>query len=130
MVYNGYESTFQKVLELNNYVFIQQRNICLSATELYEIENNSSNHILPELFDLRTMKYNLRSQADVSLGAVYTTNHDLRYLKYFAPKIWSIVSRDITNTNDRLDFTLRTKFWIPVDCPFNLRRTYTCQVGT
>ena len=84
-----------------------------------------SNQIISELFDLRNIEYNLLSQADFSVGAVHTTNHGLRLLIYFAPKIWTIIPTDIRNVNNSLDFTLKIKFWIPDRCPYNLPR----QVG-
>ena len=58
-----------------------------------------------ELFDLRKIEYNLRSQTDFSLGAVCTTNYGLRLLKYCAPKIWNMIPADIRNVNNLSDFT-------------------------
>ena len=99
--------------------------IRLLAIELFKLKNSLSNRIMSELFDLRNIEYNLLSQTEFSVGAVYTTNHGLRLLIYFAPKIWTIIPMDIRNVNNILDFTLKIKFWIPDRCPYNL----PCQVG-
>ena len=64
---------------------------------------------MSELFDLRNIEYNLRSQTDFSLGAVYTFNHDVRSLRYFAPKIWNMIPANIRNVNNLSDFTLKIK---------------------
>ena len=83
---------------------------------------------MSELFDLRNIEYNLRSQTNFSLGAVYTTNYGLRSSRYFAPKIWNMIP-DIRNVNNLSDFTLKIKSWTPDGCPCNLFRAYICQVG-
>ena len=86
IVYNDYESSFQELLELDNSASIHHRNICLLAIVLFKVRNSLPSQIMSELFDLRSIEYNLRSQTDFSLGAVYTTNYGLRSLRYFAPK--------------------------------------------
>ena len=64
---------------------------------------------MSELFDLRNIEQNLRSQTDFSLGAVYTFNHDVRSLRYFAPKIWNMIPTNIRNVNKFSDFILKIK---------------------
>ena len=64
---------------------------------------------MSELFDLQNIEYNLRSQTDFSLRAVYMTNYGLRSLRYFAPKIWNMIPVDIINGNNLSDFTLKIK---------------------
>ena len=129
IVYNDYESSFQELLELDNSVSIHHRNIRLLSIELFKVKNGLSNQIISELFDLRNIEYNLRSQTDFSLGAVNTTNYGLRSLRYFAPKIWNMIPADIRNVNNLSDFTLKIKSWVPDGCPCKLCRTYICQVG-
>ena len=87
IVYNDYESSFQELLELDTSVSIHHKNIRLLSIELFKVKNGLSNQVISELYDLRNIEYNLRSQTDFSLGAVNTTNYGLRSLRYFAPKI-------------------------------------------
>ena len=95
-------------------------NIRLLAIELFKVKNGLLNQkILSELFDLRNIEYNLRSQTNFSLGTVYTINYGLRSLRYFAPKIWDVIPEDIRNVNNLSDFTLKIKSWIPDGCPCN-----------
>ena len=129
MVYNDYESSFQELLELDNSVSIHHKNIRLLVIELFKVKNALSNQIMTELFDLRNIEYNLRSQTDFSLGAVYTTNYGLRSLRYFTPKIWNMIAADIRNVSNLSDFTLKIKSWIPDACSCNLCRPYIFQVG-
>ena len=115
IVYNGYESTFENLLELDNSVSIHHRNIRLLSIELYKVKLNSSNQVMPELFHLRNINYDFRSQTDFELKPIYA--YGLRSLKYFAPKIWNIVPIDIRNSDSLSETTTKIKPWKPVTCP-------------
>ena len=108
---------------------IHHRNIRLLSIELYKVKYNLSNHVISELFNLRNINYDFRSQTDFELGLIYTTSYGLRSLKYFAPKIWNIVPMDIRNSDSLSEFTTKMKSWKLVTCPCNLCRTFIDQVG-
>ena len=97
-MYNDYKSTFENLLELDNSVSIHHRKIRLLLTELYKVKDNLSNQGMSELFNLRNINYDFRSQADFELGPIYTTGYGVRSLKYFAPTIWNVVPIDIRNS--------------------------------
>ena len=97
-MYNDYKSTFENLLELDNSVSIHHRNIRLLSIELYKVKHNLSNQVMSELFNLRNINYDFRSQTDFELGPIYTTGYGVRSLKYFAPKIWNVVPIDIRNS--------------------------------
>ena len=99
IVYKNHDSTFENLLELDNSVSLHHRNIRLLSTELYKVKHNLSNQVTSELFNLKNINYNFRSQTDFELGPIYTTAYGLRSLKYFAPKIWNIVPIDIRNSD-------------------------------
>ena len=73
IVYNDYKSTFENLLELDNSVSIHHRNIRLLSIELYKVKRNLSNQVMSELFNLRNINNNFRSQTDFELGPIYTT---------------------------------------------------------
>ena len=129
IVYNDYKSTFENLLELDNSVSIHHRNIRLLSIELYKVKHNFSNQVMSELFNLRNINYDFRSQTDFELGPIYTTVYGVRSLKYFAPKIWNIVPIDIGNSDSLSEFTTKIKSWKPVTSPCNLCRTFVGQVG-
>ena len=110
IVYDEYESTFENLLELDG-------NIRLLSIELYGVMRNLSNQVMSELFNLRNINYDFRSQTDFELGPTYTTAYGLRSLKYFAPKIWNIVPTEIRNSDSPSEFTTKIKSWKPVTCP-------------
>ena len=129
IVYNDYKSTFENLLELDNSVSIHHRNIRLLSIELYKVKHNLSNQVMSELFNLRNINYDFRSQTDFELGSIYAIAYGVRSLKYFAPKIWNIVPIDIRNSDSLSEFTTKIKSGKAVTCPCNLWRTFVGQVG-
>ena len=104
IVYNDYKSTFENSLELDNSVSIHHRNNRLLSIESYKVKHNFSNQVMSELFNLRNINYDFRSQTDFELGPIYTTAYGVRSLKYFAPKIWNTVPIGIRNSNSLSEF--------------------------
>ena len=81
------ESTFEDLLKKGNSVSIHHKNIRLLDIELYKVKNNLSTHLMSEIFNLRNIDYNLRSQTDFKQGPVNTVNYGLKSLRYLAPKL-------------------------------------------
>ena len=48
-----------------------------------------------ELFEKRSIIYNLRSLTDFTTGPISTVNNSLKSLRYPGPKIWNIIPSDI-----------------------------------
>ena len=84
---------------------------------------------MSEFFDLRNIEYNLRAQTDFSVGAVCTTNYDLRSLRYLAQKICNVVPADTRNVSNVSDIALKIKSWKPDACSCNLCCADICPVG-
>ena len=53
---------------------IHQKNIQSLAIELYKVKNNQSNTIMNEIFEIRNVSYNLRSQTDFDSGLARTNS--------------------------------------------------------
>ena len=86
IVYKDNESTFEDLLKKDNSVSIHHKNIRLLGIELYKVKNNLSTHSMSEIFNLRNIDYNLRSQTDFKQGLVNTVNYGVKSLRYLAPK--------------------------------------------
>ena len=74
IVYNDNKSTFENLLELDNLVSVHHRNILLLSIELYKVKHNLSNQVMSELFNLRNINYDFRSQTDFEVGPINTYN--------------------------------------------------------
>ena len=83
-VYNDNVSTFEKLLEKDNSVTIQVRNLRILAIELYKTKKNLAALIMHEIFKQRNIQQNLRSQTDFQLGSAKTVNCGLRALIFWS----------------------------------------------
>ena len=129
IVFNDNESTFEDLLQKDNSVSIHRKNIRLLCIELYKVKNNLSTHLMSEIFNLRNIDYNLRSQTDFKQGPVNTVNYGLKSLRYLAPKIWDIIPLKLRNSGSLTEFITNIKSWIPKQCPCTLCWVYIHHVG-
>ena len=72
IVYKDNESTFEDLLKKDNSVSVHHKNIRLLGIELYKVKNNLSTHLMSEIFNLRNIDHNLRSQTDFKQDPVNT----------------------------------------------------------
>ena len=126
IAYNDNESTFDDLLKKDNSVSLHHKNIRLLGVELYKVKNDLSTYLMSEIFNLKNIAYNLRSQAAFKQGPVNTVNYGLKSLRYLAPKIWDIIPLEIRNAGE---FTTNIKSWIPMHCPCTLCRIYIQHLG-
>ena len=66
---------------------------------------------MSEIFNLRNIDYNLRSQTDFKQGPVNTMNYGLKSLRFIAPKIWNIIPLAIRNSGSLREFITSIKSW-------------------
>ena len=90
IVYNDYITSFEDLLKKDNYK-IHHKNIQSSAIELFKIKKGIANPTLRDIFPLKSIDYNLRSQIDFSVSSVTTTHFGLNSLRYFASEVWNMV---------------------------------------
>ena len=88
-----------------------------------------STRIMAEILEKCNLNYNLCSQTGFSLHSVNTIACELKSLKYFAGKMWTIVPFEIRNAGSLKEFSTKIKSLRPENCPFRMCLTYIHQVG-
>ena len=76
----NYVTPFEDLLKKGNSFKIHHKNIQSLAIELFKVEKGIANPILCDIFPLRSIDYNLRSQTDFSTSSVNTTPFGLNSL--------------------------------------------------
>ena len=129
ITYGDNVSSFQELLEKDNSVSIHHRNIQVLATEMYKISKNLSPFIVTEIFQERTVSYNLRSDNSFASRHVNSVYHGTESLSFLGPKIWELVPSEIKQSENLEIFKNKIKQWIPLQCPCRLCRTYLPHIG-
>ena len=75
IVYNDYISSFKDLLRREKTFTIHHRNIQSLAIELFKVKNNISNTIISELFETRSVNYNLRSESYFPVKCIKTSQY-------------------------------------------------------
>ena len=92
IVYKDNISSFEDLLKRERSFTIHQKNIQLLAIELFKVNGNLSNNTMYNIFQTRKINYNLRSQTYFATISVNIKTFGLNLLRYFASKVWSMVS--------------------------------------
>ena len=129
IVYSDYRLSFEELLQKDKSISIHHRNIHYLAIEMFKVLKGLSSQIMNEIFSLRNIDYNIRSQTDFSSSAVHSVSYGHNSLRYFGPKIWNIIPNDIKKANNLLDFKSKIKSWVPKNCPCTICRDYVFNVG-
>ena len=69
-----------------------------------------------DIFEIRNLDYNLRSQRDIIKTRVNTSRFGLRPLKYLVTKIWDIVPYEIKSVGNINLFKKKIRNWEPKRC--------------
>ena len=100
------------------------------ATELFKVKKGIANPILCDIFPLRSIDYNLRSQINCSVkSSVNTTHFGLNSPRYFTSKVWNMVPLELKNLSDVEIFKSEIRQWEPMQCEYTLCLPYMQIIG-
>ena len=129
IVYNDYDLSFEHLLLKDKSVSIHHRNLQILATEIYKVKHNSSPEIMSDIFENRSLNYNLRNNLEFKTHNVHSEKYGINTISYLGPRIWSILPEILKNAPDLLAFKRQIKSWIPKNCPCKLCAIYVVGLG-
>ena len=129
IVYTDNASSFEELLETDISVSVHHRNIQALVNELYKILNGLPLEIMKEVFPFSEItSYNTRNKRKFHPRSIKLFNFCSETLSHLAPKIWELLSIEITNVDLLASFKRAIKKWKPINCLCRLCRTYVFQV--
>ena len=129
IVYNDYDLSFEHLLLKDKSVSIHHRNLQILATEIYKVKHNISPEIMRDIFENRSLKYNLRNNLEFITHNVHSVKYGINTISYLGPRIWSILPEILKNAPDLLAFKRQIKSWVPKNCPCKLCAIYVVGLG-
>ena len=96
VTYNDSHSSYDELLNLDNSVSIDHRNLQILATEMFRVYTGSATDILNEAFPLKPpSNYSLRNQPEFTVRAIKSVHYGLNSLAYLGPRIrYRIISKE------------------------------------
>ena len=130
VTYNESLSSIEELLERDNSVSVNNRNIHCLAIELYKIFNDICSDIMKDVFPLSTSSnYDIRCRHTFTTRSVKTVYCGFESLSDLAPKVWELIPNNIKSLENLPKFKKAIKNWKPDVCPCRLCRLYIPQVG-
>ena len=129
IVYRDNSSSFAELLKKDNSVCIQYRNIQSLAIELYKVKHTISNSLILDIFPLRSVDYNLRTQTDFIKPSTNTTRYGLKLLNFFASQVRDMIPEEIKSSSTVEIFKNKIRKWWPTDCDCHIYRAYISKQG-
>ena len=92
LVYNGNTPSYERLIEIDNFISVHHRNIQILVNKLYKIVNGLSPDIMNHVFPLSNLSYNTRNRRTFHYRRKSSVT-----LSHLAPKIWELVPTHMKN---------------------------------
>ena len=129
IVYDDYTSEFEELLEKDNSFTVHHYNIQTLCIEMYKVLSGQSQTIFNDLFEIKNINYNLRSQPEFVIPRIKTVYKGSNSLRYFGPVIWNLIPKEIKNSDSIISFTSKIRQWKPTACPCRLCKNFIHNIG-
>ena len=124
IVYRDNSSSFTELIKKDNSVCIHYRNIQSLAIEFYKVKHTISNSLILDIFPLRLVDYNLRTQTDFIKPTSHTTRYSQKSLYFFASKVWDMIPDEIKSSSTVEISKNKIRKWWPTDWLPHLSNLY------
>ena len=129
IAYKDHGNDFGYLLEQSNSVPIHIRNLQLLMTEIFKTKSHLNPPFMKDIFQERSMNYNLRHGNDAQLPKVRTTSFGIETIAYLGNRLWQLLPQEIKQSNTLPIFKKRIKCWKGGECNCRLCKRYIPQVG-
>ena len=129
IIYNDYITSFEDLLKKDNSSKIQRKNIQSLDIEVFKVQKGIANQILCDIFPIRSIDYNLKSQTDFSVSSVNIIHFNLNSVQYFASEVWKMIPLELKNLNDVKIYKFEIRKSEPMQCERTLCPPYIHSIG-
>ena len=126
---NNYDISFETLLNECNEVTIHVKNLRNLLTEVYKYLNRLSPPIMQELFETRTLNYNLRNFRVIETYRKNTIAFGIETVTYKSSQLWQILPTELKSIQSLHEFKRKVKEWKGENCPCRLCKIYIRNLG-
>ena len=124
LAYNDKSSSFRELLERDKSVTVHERNIQVLLTEMLKVKSRVVPKIMTEIFKFKDHSYDLRKNNCIDRRIIKSCKYGSETVLNLGAKLWDILPENIKKAESLQDFKNKIKFWILLNCPCKLCKTY------
>ena len=129
IILNDYSNDFNILLENNNDICNHHRNIQALLIEVFKMKNELAPPIMDSTLNKRFNTYNLRKFQEFSTERKRTVWYGLETIRYRYYQLWSLLLKNLKETNSLSQFKKNIKYWICRDYPCRLCKVFIQNPG-
>ena len=123
MIYNDQISSFQELLDKDNFFTVHHLNIQSLAIEMFKVINHITVTVIDNLFTTYH-SCNLHSKCKFVVPSVRTVHNGQNSIQYYGPLIWNMIPGYIKHSETLNIFKGKIQKWKPINCPCQLCKKY------
>ena len=121
VVYKGHNSSFDEVLEKDNFCKIHDRNLQQLVTEIFKVRMNLASEIMKQLFEIVEGPYALRNQLRLKSRKIHSVRYGIETASFVGARVWK---SDLKQCKSLEFFKPKIKNWILENCLCKLTSLY------
>ena len=115
IVYKDITSSYESLLEKGNFLPLSIYRLKFLAIEVYKCIHGLNPSYLNELFEIKSVKYNLRDNTILKQDKFNTVKFGFKSFQYYGSKLWNHLPNDIKDSSDLYVFTNKLTKWCYTD---------------
>ena len=124
MVYRRADLSLTELLQLDGNVTIHIKNLRTLMTEIYKSLNHTNPGFMWNLFQEKTIPYNLRAHSILTLPSTERKTYGTYAIIFRASLIWNNLPSHIKKASNLIEFQARIKMWNGEKCGCRLCQIY------
>ena len=130
LVYQDKQSSFEELLQNDNFVSVHMKNLQYLATEIFKVKNGLSPIIMNDVFNFQENEnYSLRSGIHLASRDTHTAHFGTDTISSSGLKLWKLIPDKIKHASTLSAFKSKIKSWTINNCPCRLSKIFVKDLG-
>ena len=123
IVYGDHKTNFSKLLNIDKFITIHQRNLEYLLIEIYKVKKGISPTIINEIFQFfGNPVYEIRIGVHLPSRNSRTVFFGIESIINLGAKLWNMIPENIKSYESLNIFKFKIKYWTPSHCPCRISK--------